>query len=92
MVLLSAAYQHNAPKTWLAPISKAIIEPHFAIHYISIITVSECSHGTFGENCNQNCSVNCQLETCDVKSEQCLCKAGYKGDMCQNGSKNFNKH
>ena len=49
---------------------------------------SECSNGTFGENCSQQC--HCVTGRCDVSTGQCLdtgqCRDGWTSTSCDKGS------
>lgn len=50
--------------------------------------LTECATGFFGNNCAENCSVNCgDPGICDKVTGHCngTCLAGWEGDLCQNG-------
>ena len=62
------------------------------IHNLKFIVschLSECPSGTYGPNCNQNCSKHCVNSICDKFSETavCLngCQPGYTRENCTEG-------
>ena len=62
-------------------------------HCIIYETISECSVGTFGYNCEDSCE-GCLLDTCDKRNGTCTdqsgCKPGWqpKLPMCDSGNWN----
>ena len=51
--------------------------------------LSECPHGTFGEECLSDCFPNCR-DKCDQVTGACTqgCIDGWTGQMCDFGKKN----
>ncbi|XP_062613152.1 multiple epidermal growth factor-like domains protein 10 [Saccostrea cucullata] len=51
-----------------------------------------CIDGKFGELCNETCSIGCN-SICEQENENCSCKADWKGDNCDEESRNrLNSH
>jgi len=44
------------------------------------VSLSECPHGRYGDNCAYEC--HCSGEPCNTETGQCLCGAGKTGDDC----------
>lgn len=54
-----------------------------------ILLVKECDDGTFGYDCENKCSGNCQNGAlCDKDNGNCLngCNPGYTYDNCSKGT------
>lgn len=52
-----------------------------------LFLVIECDSGTYGRDCEMNCSSNCLNKTCDVTDGTCAaCMAGKKGSNCTEGN------
>lgn len=44
----------------------------------------ECPNGSYGYNCEQNCSSHCEVsEICDRMRGECLCQVGWKPNTCE---------
>ncbi|XP_059144496.1 uncharacterized protein LOC131931694 [Physella acuta] len=47
-------------------------------------SVPYCEHGTYGQECDLNCSFKCENQTCDSTTGRCLsCAPGWRGDYCE---------
>ncbi|XP_059145447.1 multiple epidermal growth factor-like domains protein 6, partial [Physella acuta] len=54
--------------------------------YIANPFIIDCEHGTYGQECDLNCSVKCDNQTCDSITGRCLsCPPGWRGDYCEQG-------
>ena len=54
---------------------------------VSLTFVSECDHGYYGVNCQQNCGHCSEASECHHITGECsdTCKPGYQGIMCNEG-------
>ena len=41
-----------------------------------------CILGRYGNTCAYSCPTHCNGTTCDIKTGNCVCAPGYRGDKC----------
>ncbi|GFR74525.1 multiple epidermal growth factor-like domains 11 [Elysia marginata] len=66
---------------WCNPSKKqcTLCAPGFKAPYC----IEQCDMGTFGSQCNQNCSLRCKNKVCDHVTGECMgCNDGYVGRRC----------
>lgn len=50
-----------------------------------IFFLLECLDGTYGENCSNECGINCEVVCEKIDGTCSSCKPGYEGSMCTKG-------
>ncbi|XP_059144195.1 cell death abnormality protein 1-like, partial [Physella acuta] len=64
------------------------VRRYMKLPYIQIPSIVECPAGTYGINCDENCSSICQ--NCDGLTGRCpTCPAGMHGDFCEEDCEMF---